>query len=157
MSTRTELQQEATELREQAERLEQRIKELPEAEGRWKPSQSEKYYYVSSDGGLGTTSFYDKYPSDVGQYALGNCFKTPEEAELHKLRLESMANRSFAPSAGQYYWTWAFNVGRAKRWCSDNGVKQNAGLYSMGNLHPTEEAAQAWHDKYGKAWEALLK
>lgn len=47
----------------------------------WKPEKGEKYYYSYSDGSI----YYDSNLSSnihKNRYAIGNCFKTKEEAEF---------------------------------------------------------------------------
>lgn len=48
----------------------------------WKPADREKYYYIRNDGEV-YYAFYEKYCSvDCGNYLLGNCFRTEEEAKF---------------------------------------------------------------------------
>lgn len=47
----------------------------------WKPEKGEKYYYSYSDGFI-KESTWDNVNVDKNRYAIGNCFKTKEEAEF---------------------------------------------------------------------------
>ena len=48
---------------------------------RWKPGFHNKYYYIDSAGVVCTT-YWENYESDKTRYALGNMFKTEEEAKF---------------------------------------------------------------------------
>jgi len=50
----------------------------------WKPQNGEFGYYVSQDGSINPNNFNKKYATDCGLVAIGNCFKTKEEAEAAK-------------------------------------------------------------------------
>ena len=47
---------------------------------RWKPDGKDVYYHLYSDGNIGSAMFCPGRDSDEGALALGNCFKTKEEA-----------------------------------------------------------------------------
>ena len=57
------------------------LKKLP-----WKPKFGDTYCFVNASGRIDQTidqtSFM--FASDVANYLMGNCFRTPKEAELHK-------------------------------------------------------------------------
>lgn len=123
---------------------------------RWMPEEMENYYVVTSEGGIDKrTNMYINIAID--SYKIGNCFKTRKEVELYELRLESMANRWMPNRKNgneEEFWYWSFTFDKPKfcefdmpfkdRWFSD---------YCIGSLHKTEEDAQKWYDKYGKAFE----
>ena len=54
---------------------------------RWKPENEEGYYYLTSNGDI----FWDNYSCDKSRYAIGNCFKTKEEAEFMVEKLKVLA------------------------------------------------------------------
>lgn len=47
----------------------------------WKPKYGDRYWFIFTDGDIGETIWYDK-DMDLGRYAMGNCFRTKEEAEF---------------------------------------------------------------------------
>jgi hypothetical protein len=57
----------------------------PEAYQRWKPENYDQYWCVDYDemNGITWLRWTDEYDDDL-RYKLGNCFKTREEAELHR-------------------------------------------------------------------------
>ena len=57
----------------------------------WKPADREKYYYIRNDGEV-YQAFYEKNCStDCGNYSLGNCFRTEEEAKFAVEKLKVIA------------------------------------------------------------------
>lgn len=51
----------------------------------WKPEEDEKYYYSYSDGSIEQDTYHDSNVDTYvheDRYAIGNCFKTREEAEF---------------------------------------------------------------------------
>lgn len=152
MSNRTQLEQQAGKMQAELDKLREQIKQLPEVNERWKPGNGEWYYYLNSCGDYQYTR-WDSPTFDNGNYNMGNCFKTEEEVELHILRLESMSNR-WKPDAGELFYFWNFASGSTR---GESNFKVFAGEYLIGNMHPTREAAQAWYDRFGRSWEALLK
>lgn len=57
----------------------------------WKPKNSEKYYYMVSDGDTSESSWYDDSDIANDRYAIGNCFQTKKEAEFAVERLKVIA------------------------------------------------------------------
>lgn len=47
----------------------------------WKPEENETYYYSYSDGNIEEAT-WDNLNVDENRYAIGNCFKTREEAKF---------------------------------------------------------------------------
>lgn len=47
---------------------------------RWKPEKKDVYYHLYSSGSIGSTMFFPGSDGDEGRLAIGNCFKTEEEA-----------------------------------------------------------------------------
>lgn len=58
-----------------------KLQEEPKTGRRWKPENEEEYYYLSEHGEI-IVAFWDNYLIDNDRYAIGNCFKTKEEAEF---------------------------------------------------------------------------
>lgn len=113
---------------------------------RWKPKIGEDYFILNRDGEINKWR-YISHSSDDYAYQTGNCFKTQKEAELHKLRLESMANR-WRPEKGEkfyYYCGSAVQIRPYKHTCDYES-------YWIGNCHKTEEDARKWCKKYGEAF-----
>lgn len=48
---------------------------------RWRPKRGEEYYYIHNYGNIDTTSFCPAHKGDESKVAMGNCFKTKEEAK----------------------------------------------------------------------------
>lgn len=81
-----EAKEQITELQKTVNNLEE---QLNKADGRWKPEWSKNYYFIQPNG---TTAFTNNL-SDTDQdiIAIGNCFKTREEAEFEVDRLKVLA------------------------------------------------------------------
>ena len=138
-----------------------KIKELQafveqlESEERWEPEKGNSYWYISS---FGTTTLgtWDEHEADARRFELGNCLETEQEAEYHKLRLQSMAERGREPERKVekvlFYWSFrgkkVFNIslGYDKDYFSN---------YLIGNIHKTEKDCEKWYQKYGSAFEVL--
>ena len=106
MITREQLQKELSDTKEKLEKLEASIKAMPEGKpvGRWKPENGDYYWFVDEIGYLDAGCCYGG-KADEMRYALGNCYKTCEEAEhdlevkLAHQRLKDAAE-GFAPDWG---------------------------------------------------------
>jgi hypothetical protein len=72
---------------------------LADAAKEW-PQKGDEYWCVDGSWVDSITWRGDDY--DKAGFSVGNCFKTKEEAELHKLRLQSMAKR-WLPKYGERY------------------------------------------------------
>ena len=48
---------------------------------RWKPDETQKYYYVDNDGLVRDDAWWNSAGVDQGRFETGNCFQTKEEAE----------------------------------------------------------------------------
>lgn len=112
------------------------------------PQQGDEYWYVVSDGSIEGTTCRD-HPGDHGRLALGNVFRTKEEAEDHKLRLMSMAQR-WRPQEDERYWR-TDPEGDASWMLWDNYAVDYA-FFWIGNCHRTKEDAEKWYKTYGKAF-----
>ena len=59
---------------------------------RFKPEEGMKYWYIDSQGTVVKTKFYANCPEfHRDRYAIGNCFRTREEAEFEVERLKVIA------------------------------------------------------------------
>ena len=89
--TLEEYENELKELRERLEKLEAEKIEEPQLK-RWKPGEGVRYYYVNYCNNIGDIHWSnDDNPFDNFQYLIGNCFKTPEEAEEYRKQIEYTA------------------------------------------------------------------
>jgi len=125
--------------------------ENEEKQERFMPEVGGNYYGVYADGGIiNTETSFDK-----GSYKMGNMFKTKEQAKLHKLRLESMANKWLPENEGVYFcYDFADDSDiEPYRDYFDVTALSDIANYHMGNCHKTKEDAEAWGKKYSKAWE----
>ena len=117
----------------------------------WKPKNGELYFYCSAEGLLHQTS-NDLCGQDKWNISSGNALQSKHEAEMHKLRLQSMAERKWL--TGKYFF-WHF---------SENAVRVNTSWpthsdyvdFFIGNMHSTHEEAEAWGKKYAEAWKTLI-
>lgn len=154
MTKREQLEQDAKLLRQKAEELESQIKALPCAGGRWKPQPGAYYYYyVRSTGQLEQAKYGKAANKDEGRYEACNMFRTKAEAELHRLRMESMTRRWMPSRDGETIYIYRFGRGIY-------GSNWYEGWYNdslIGAVHPSEQTAKNWYNKYGKAWEILLE
>lgn len=88
-----EIKNKIKETKKQIENLQKTVNNLEEqlnkTDSRWKPEWNENYYYIQPNG---TTAFTNNL-SDTDQdiIAIGNCFKTKEEAEFEVERLKVVA------------------------------------------------------------------
>lgn len=87
------IEQKLDNLTENLEDIKKQIEELKmvtkEQMGRWKPKNGEDYYYISDEGGVYRFEWNDTFV-DKGAYAIGNVFKTEEEAEFEAQRLKML-------------------------------------------------------------------
>jgi hypothetical protein len=135
---------------EQVESLKKTLEEKDD--GRWEPKGGEEYFYVSTDSGVCSTEYSKRNEGDCANFKYGNMFKTKHEAEMHKLRLQSMAERKWVE--GTYYMWHSTQNGTINEY-NDNYYADNANFY-IGNMHSTSEEAEAWGKKYAEAWKILL-
>lgn len=82
------------ELEQRINKLEQELAELKkvkvEENKKWKPKSYEVYYFLDSYGAVENNTWEDD-EYDIYVYLQGNCFKTEEEAEHYKRKLEVKA------------------------------------------------------------------
>lgn len=67
--------------REQLLGLVEKAKRVEKSEKVWKPEYGDWYWYISSDGQVDNCEWVNG-SMDLGRYAMGNCFRTREEAEF---------------------------------------------------------------------------
>lgn len=66
---------------------------------RWKPKENERYFYVISNGMVGSDFRNGNFTTDENRYSFYNCFKTREQAEVEaekilvRRQLEDIAKR----------------------------------------------------------------
>ena len=58
---------------------------------RWKPEESQKYYYVGNAGSVYDDNWANGSPVDNGRFEIGNCFQTEEEAKQVVEYLKALA------------------------------------------------------------------
>ena len=118
---------------------------------RFMPEVGEDYYYVSSGSVILTATYYRDY-LNKGYYKMGYMFKTKEEAELHKLKLISMANK-WLPEEGKEYFYYDHEDGEVHLNKFNRNDVGDIGIYHIGNTHETEEQAKEWGRTKSKAFE----
>lgn len=126
-----------------------KIKEiLGNQEGVWEPEMEEDYYFVD---GAGIIIFdgWENNRQDNGRVSMNNIFRTPEEAENHKLRLQSM-RKTWLPEQGEKYWTVDYGGELFQDiW---RGYLVGWLKYHTGLLFRTEKEAEEWIKKYKEVW-----
>jgi len=91
---RSEYEKKMADLQSQIEEL-KKVK-IEEEDKRWKPTIGDSYYIIRSDGLLVPYKWNDS-DYDNGCYAIGNCFKTWEEAKFARESLKVLAElRNFS-------------------------------------------------------------
>ena len=118
------------------------------------PQLGQEYWYVDEYGEV-EVGWYKKNNNVADNYvSIGNCFKTREEAEKYKLRLESMKPK-YLPKKGENYFSASPHlysgqiVIRKLEWRNDS-VDQDQ--YLLGRTFKTYEQALEWINKYQDAW-----
>lgn len=56
---------------------------------RWKPEYEGSYYFINDRGKI-TPTMWESTNSDDLRYELGNCFRTPQEAETARDKIEEL-------------------------------------------------------------------
>ena len=118
-----------------------------EVKGRWNPEKGTQIWYVNGSGIIDSTlyvAFFDK-----GFFEMNNCFKTKHEAEMHKLRLMSIAGRGEEPKKHELFWHWQVTGHRA--W-EDEYYRDWLAEWFIGNCHKTKEACEEWYKQFGEAF-----
>lgn len=114
----------------------------PQESGLWKPEKHEEYYFIYADGDIAEVKNED-CTADRKIFALGNYFRTKEEAEfmverlkvLHELR-ELAGGYKFQLDEDNYFLFYDFiegKIGTIFNCCSTYGTEI---------LFPTQETAQ---------------
>ena len=104
--------------------------------------------YILSDRWIGSEE-------DNDCLRMGHIFKTKKAAEMHKLRLESMAKRTTLNKRDTYY-KYSFTTQDIIRSTWGGSSDYDFTNYFIGNAHKTAEDALEWGEKYGLAWSCLL-
>ena len=114
------------------------------------PQEGDEYWYIDSYGKPKNEKFSYLSDLDINKKRFGNCFKTKEEAQMYSLRIESLS-KGFIPKDGEKFWVWDFSEEPNLSY-TDERLK-----HLILPKFRTLEECQEWYDKYGKAWEYLLK
>ena len=147
--TKDEAIQKLAEVKKTAEELEAFINQAESGE-RWRPGKGEGYYYVGFGGVAIKKWTYDSFDGEC--WNMGNCFKTEAEAKLHKLRLESMANR-WRPRKDKPFWFYYAGNAYEAIINFNPAIAHHRAFYWTGSIHPTKEAAEEWGRTYSRAFE----
>lgn len=67
--------------KEEREQLLRLVEKTKRPKKIWKPEYGDWYWYISSDGQVDNCEWVNDH-IDLGRYAMGNCFRTEEEAEF---------------------------------------------------------------------------
>lgn len=132
---------------EALEKIEELKKFIEQEDLVWKPEAGEDYLVVHPEGNTGRSSWCnDSY--DKGRLEMGNVFKTEEEAQAHKMRLLSMAQRGKPPEKDERYWFCVSDgTAQTSTWA---GWTTEYALYWIGNIHKTKEAAEKWGKEFAQ-------
>ena len=90
--TKTELEKQLAEMQEQFDKMQDELNKLKqvkieEPKKRWKPELNYVYYSIGSGGDI-YRSYWENDEVDKWRYLTSNVFKTKEEAEEHKKKIE---------------------------------------------------------------------
>lgn len=87
-----------------------------ESKGRWKPKHYEPYWHINSLGKICVMPWSGEY-SDNRFFAIGNCFRTKEDAEFAVERLKVIAElkeyaetKERSNTAGVQHWHLAYDL-----------------------------------------------
>lgn len=147
MNKRQQLESEIASLQEQLKKLDE------QEQGQWVPEEGEDYWQVNTFGELVCTHWaYKEYNDKV--LLTGNYFKTIEEAEKYRLRLQSMARKPYLPKEGEvYYYAYPHKGGWGNSYSVWLGDTYDHEVYLLGRVFKTEDEAKEWVEKFGEAWE----
>lgn len=152
MTTLEELKQAQLEAQKHLQELSSRINDFEQKQkeiksSRWKPTYEEDYWVITPSGDV-KKDVWLHYVIDRGRYAVGNCFKTKEEAEF-KLEKDKVLTelseyaRDFDKSDRNWYFYWS---------CDSEKIG-----YSLNYMHkyptlyfPSEEIARQAIETVGK-------
>jgi len=136
---------------EALEKIEELKKFIENEEKRFMPVIGGKYYYLNAEGDILTKTYTDE-DFDKNCYVMGNMFRTEKEAELHNLRLISMANK-YLPKVGEEYFFYNIGVMEVHSNRFDRNDVEDFGNYHIGNCHDKEKQAEEWGRTKSKAFE----
>ena len=122
-----------------------------EKQERFMPKVGEEYYFLSLGGDILTETYTNEH-FDQNCYAMGNMFEKKEEAGLHSIRLQSMAEK-YLPEVGEKYFCYDHEDGKVYPQTFRVNNMGAVGNYHMGNCHQTEKQAEEWGRTKSKAFE----
>ena len=117
---------------------------------RWKPAVGDIYWYISCAGTVRYHTWDDE-DEDKQCYAIGNCFKTEEEAEFEVERLKVIAELKEFEEPEDYKWD-----GENRHYylyCNDNELKTQ----HVWSLHETDRIYFESDEKAKEAVKAIGK
>ena len=106
----TTLKQQLEAAQQEITKLQQAI-EKAEAENDTRPKDGDEYYLIGSYGQISYEHFFSKNVVDTMRIAIGNCYKTKEEAEqaLEKIKvmteLKRLADKSWKEAGAEIDWS----------------------------------------------------
>lgn len=57
---------------------------------RWKPKDRQRYWFITNNGSVDWTVWYDGNIYDTAHYLYGNCFRTRKEAEQAAVKVRKL-------------------------------------------------------------------
>ena len=119
----------------------------------WKPEEEETFFYLDPTGRIKENELYegDSMPENADILKMGNVFKTKEEAEKYKLRLQSMAYKPYLPKDGEEYWFVDAYISVDSMPWGHNSFDFT--YYLLGRIRKTKEECEEWIKKFSSAWE----
>lgn len=96
--------------------LQKELEELKnqKPEGLWKPAHKDKYVYVTDDGGVCETTFFETHDPDIRRIKQGNYHRSVKTAEHHVKKLKVLQKiREIAESDG---WVADWNNAGQTKW-----------------------------------------
>lgn len=123
--TKTELEKQIAEMQEQFDKMQDELNKLKQVKveepKRWKPEVGDLYYCVC-DGGTIIQDVWEDCITDNWRYLTGNIFKTKQEAEEHKKKIEIQAQfKNFVEEHSEKLdWTDAYQKKYHIYYCHSN-------------------------------------
>jgi hypothetical protein len=146
MNKRQQLESEIASLQEQLKKLDE------QEQGQWVPKRHHDFWFLDLNGGI-ELDYWEGTQNDKNFLLMGNCFKTKEEAEKYKLRLQSMARKPYLPKEDDWFYTaQPYGFFKVERYIWKKSVKDQE-LYLLGRVFKTEEEALLWIEKYKGGWK----
>lgn len=117
------------------------------AEAAW-PQIGDEVWFVNVEGN--PISMQITEDDDVEAMLANGIYKTIEEADAEAFRRESRAKQKWVPKLGERWFYWNSGSVLGYPWTNDH---IDFAHWRMGNVHKTEEEAQAWGEKYAQHFE----